>query len=340
MPALIGGGPGNGDDSGVIGLQPGQAAGVAVGIVIAICVLVVFCCYLKCGICFFGAAAFKRKLKEDWHGPQPHQPPAPLLPVTQSMMPTGQGQGQGQYSPAGPRPPGPTTLTGAMRHQDSTLSPGSSAGAPPRPYLDNKVELPAGDGHAVHGPFELPATPTAEGRNGDGSRDSWRTSAATASTLLHHTPSPSYAVGLRPSLALLSPTMNRGSFIGGCEEVSEPPAAPTLLGLRSRQSLDRVVEDAQARGGGAEGGGVAEGGGGGEGGSDAGLRAAPEALRNEQGGPGALWKNRQSLVGVVEDQARGGDELKETVPPGEVEEMLRKDKWKIWRRFGGGAGPG
>lgn len=278
--------------------------------------------------------------------------------------------GQRRYAPEGNPHPRPTTLADAMQqYQNSPHSP-SSAQPPSRPYMDNKVELSAGDGHAINGPFEsfggglairgpfeLPAdTPAARARAAAGPNvdtESWRTSAATASTLFQYTPNPSYALAgggsgeeeqrrrpssilgpetttattfetqtpTRPSLALLSPTTSRGSFIGGWEASADPAS----LALRNRQSLDGVVENAQARGARTRSGE---------------LKVAPEALRNRQSAPPALWSNRQSLVGVVEEQARGGDELKETVPSGEVEKMLRQDKWKVWRRFGGGAGTG
>lgn len=175
------------DDPGV-GLQPGQSVGVAIGIVVIIFFLLLFCCYLKCGICFLGSRAIGRRIRDEFHyGRSSYQKDPEMQRQWQHHSNAQYQHPQQQHIMTNwGLPRKPSTISSSQRYVDGTneLSVpdgmrheidgvGRSAATAP-----NRVEI---DGTPV-GPAELPTEPVA-------ARQSWRTS---ADTLFHYTPRPSY----------------------------------------------------------------------------------------------------------------------------------------------------
>lgn len=170
---------------------------------------------------------------------------------------------------------------------------------------ESKTRIGAGDfdgDKLPRGPFELPGMPASSATR----NDSWRTG---ASSLFHHRPLPRYT-----------------KAEGGERRSLTPPPPPVPAKTASRQEM-AVSPLSVGMNRGTSPGGESEAPRDGE---VSPLTPAPLVPRDR----------KQSLNGILEEQAGGGEGLKETVTAEEKTEMLNNDKWLTWRRFGGGAGTG
>lgn len=169
-----------------------------------------------------------------------------------------------------------------------------------------RVEL---DGAAAtFGPFELPATPAHAP-----ARDlSWRTS---ESTFFRYTPKPSYVLGEQPPSDEEKEEKEKDRKMEKEAEAGPEAGPPT----------EDSVSPLSPR-------------------TNSGSTLGPETLTDEDVSPltpaPLALRYKQSLNGVVEEQAEGGNELKQALVNSEETEMLDSDKRKAQRRSGGGAGTG
>lgn len=230
-------------------LKPDEVIGVAVAVAVGVSALIgLVCCAARRGACYHGARAMRRRI--NWDGEQ-YQDGDDKKKLT-TLHNIGGLRGGGEMSVT----PGASQLLNKTSSSDSNAS-----GSPTQPYVDQKVELPAGrprfeiDGvgrSAAVGKvemdgadvviFELPATPARSA--------SLSTSSSRASTLFRYSPNPSYSLDSTSTCWTAVSTVSPVSYCadganGGVHLLTRDGEISPLLPPRGRISLTGIVEESE-----------------------------------------------------------------------------------------------